>query len=299
VIAGGTGWLGTHIRNKLHSFNPSIQVVTISRYPTPGGITWDDVDKHGLPEDTNVVINVTGRNIFERRWTSAFKKELIDSRVEPAKKLVCAINKAEKQNNSQLKVLISASGSAYPPSLTKEYTEYNGEYGDDFGGILCKEMEKAIKLPETSKVRTVICRIGIVFGRGAGGGLPWILPQFRLGLGGTAGSGNQIVPWIHVDDLSNIILEVIQNQNITGILHCTSPEWVTNKQLAETLSKILGKPAILHVPELLVQAALGERSYLVLQGKKVMPKRLVEEFNFLFKFSHLEDALIDLLRSKL
>jgi hypothetical protein len=294
LIAGGTGWLGKQIRARIGQINSQIQVVSISRTPGPNIITWDDIKSKGIPSDADAVVNVTGRNIFEKRWTDEFKKELIDSRVNPVRTMVDAITKAEAKGECNVKVMLTASGSAYPPSETKSYTE-DDEYGNDFGGIICKEVEKAATFPSNSKVRSVYMRIGVVLGDEKGGGLPWLIPMYKWGLGGRLGNGKQYFPWIHVDDLMNVVVELLQNDKYKGPVNIVAPDIVTNQQMSDTLASVLRRPAFFWKPAFIVSSIFGERSYLILGGKKVVPKKLLE-FNYDFQYKEIRPALEDLVK---
>jgi uncharacterized protein len=130
---------------------------------------------------------------------------------------------------------------------------------------------------------------------GSGGGaLGQMLPMFKKGLGGRLGSGKQWFSWIHQADLVRAILHCLEDKNLSGPVNCTSPQPVTNQELTKTLAKVLGKPAFLPAPGLAVKLMLGEFGSVLLEGQRVLPKKL-KQAGFKFQFAGLEQALKDLL----
>lgn len=71
-------------------------------------------------------------------------------------------------------------------------------------------------------------------GRG-GGMIQSIYLPFKLGLGGPMGSGQQIMPWIHIDDLCGIIKHSIECQTVNGVLNAVAPEIVTNGEFSKVI----------------------------------------------------------------
>ncbi|MER2000801.1 MAG: TIGR01777 family oxidoreductase, partial [Lysinibacillus sp.] len=181
----------------------------------------------------------------------------------------------------------------YPISTTNIYTEQSTEEATDFLGTVVKAWEVHASQIANLGIRTCYTRFGVVLGDGEGA-LPMMLLPYKLFAGGTIGSGEQWLSWIHVDDLVRAILHVIEHEQMEGIINFTSP----NPKRMRTFGKIIGdvtkRPHWLPVPSFALQLVLGEKSTLVLDGQYVIPEKLLAS-NFKFKYASLSDALSDLL----
>jgi hypothetical protein len=139
----------------------------------------------------------------------------------------------------------------------------------------------------------VLTRTGVVLSADSGA-LGQMLGPFRLGLGGPVAGGRQYVSWIHIDDVVGGLLESLDVQSLRGAVNLTSPTPVTNRELSKTLGRVLGRPAVLPVPKLALQAMFGEMSTVVTTGHRVIPTRLLEA-GYRFRQPDLEPALRELL----
>ena len=101
-----------------------------------------------------------------------------------------------------------------------------------------------------------IVRTGLPLDRD-GGALGKMLLPFKLCLGATLGSGDQFMPWIHVDDWTAMVSWLIQNDRAAGAFNATAPAPVTNRTFTRTLGRVLHRPAVLHAPAFVLHAALG------------------------------------------
>ncbi|CAH1968281.1 unnamed protein product [Acanthoscelides obtectus] len=230
LIGGGTGFIGSALRNVLKSKGYGVTV--ISRMPGPSRISWNELNHKGLPKDTTAVVNLAGQNVmdFTRRWTAGFKQNVYNSRVNTTATLAKLISEAVEKPS----VFVTISGvGAYKPDPQKEYTEESpcGEF--DFFSKLCKDWEKAAELncDAKQKCRVVTIRSGVVLGR-EGGMIKQLYLPFYLGLGGPIGTGNQYMPWIHIDDLTSLIVYAIENPKVEGVLNGVAPVPCTNKEFS-------------------------------------------------------------------
>ncbi|RMG08464.1 MAG: DUF1731 domain-containing protein [Acidobacteria bacterium] len=97
--------------------------------------------------------------------------------------------------------------------------------------------------------------------------------------------------WIALDDLTEIIKFSLENDTLEGPVNCTAPNPVTNKEFTITLGKVLNRPTFIPLPSLLIKCIFGEMGEaLLLQGNKVVPKKLLEK-GFKFRYPDLEIAL--------
>ena len=230
------------------------------------------------------IVNLAGEPIADKRWNEEQKLEIKNSRINTTSLLMGTL----KRLRITPKVIINASAIGfYGTSITNEYNE-NSSNGNDFLADLCKSWEyEANKKP--SFTRLVILRIGIVLGSD-GGALGKMLPIFKLGLGGPIGKGDQWMSWIHRTDLCNLIMTALINKKYSGIYNAVAPDPVTMKSFSELLAKFLKRPNLIPVPGLSLKIFLGEGAKLVLEGQKVISKRINSKL-FKFKYPLLSQAL--------
>ncbi len=310
IIGGGSGFIGTALRRVLE--HRSDRVTLISRSPGPGRITWQDLADRGLPA-CDAVVNFAGKHILDlrRRWDDAYRDEVIRSRVETTKTLVEAINRSP----SPPEVFVSTAGKCFygtkelaPGEAHPELDETSAPMGADFPAELVAQWERAAEGIDTTKVRHVKLRIGVVIasmertslltrlwqiGR-TRGFLPIIRLPFCLGAGAVIGKGTQMLPWIHIDDMVGILLHVLDDSRTQGHYNAVSPGIVTNREFIEVFARRLRRPIVWSVPEWLIRRVVGdERASILLRGQFVRPKRTLES-GYRFRFARLEDALTDL-----
>lgn len=238
-------------------------------------ITWTDLDRQGLPEGTSAVVNLAGQNVLDptRRWTPGFKQNVWNSRINSTSSIVKAI----KASTVKPDVFVNISGvSHYKPNDKKIYTEDDAGEDYDFMSKLCMEWEKAATISSDAGVRNVKIRTGVVLGR-EGGMIASLYVPFFMGAGGPVASGKQPLPWIHIDDLCHLIKYSIENPKIEGVLNGVAPQIITNGEFASNFAKALWRPALIPLPEFVVDTLFSkERSVLLTTGAKIKPKRTLE-----------------------
>lgn len=296
LIAGATGLVGSQLTALLNS--TGYDVITLSRnvkkrskYKSflwdPSSGTIDETSLNGV----DYIINLSGTNIMEKRWSNQRKAEIITSRTKSTKLLI----KAVKKNNIKLKAFISASAIGFYGSQTLEkiFKESDPAHSD-FLGETCRLWESSSNDLKDLNIRIVHLRIGIVLAK-KGGALEQMVKPISLGLGSALGNGKQYMPWIHIDDLCKMFSNAIENPKIEGPYNAVAPESVTNdnftKQIAETLKKTFWLP---NVPAFVLKLFMGEKSTLVLYGSRVSSSKIIST-GFRFKYSTLREALDDLL----
>lgn len=299
LITGGTGFVGTHLSREL--LRQGHEVLVISRSPGRTGhlpegvnlITGDPAKPGAWQEQAaqcDGVINLAGASIFTY-WTGRAKQIIYDSRILTTRRLVEAL----ATRSGQRTVLINASAVGYyGPRDDDLLVEEDGPPGSDFLARLARDWEAEAKRAADYGVRVVLCRFGIVLGK-QGGALAKMLPAFRKWLGSPLGSGKQWFPWIHEQDLADIMLFALQQEHLEGPFNCVAPYSVRNRELTETLARTLNRSVVLPpVPALLLRAILGEFGGVLLTGQRVFPRRLLSE-GFQFRFPTLQEALTDLI----
>lgn len=304
VITGATGMIGRRIVNELCKQGAYVKIITankakanllfknlltveafsVSEYFNPKKLS-------GIIEDTDAIINLAGANVGEKRWSDKFKNELYESRINITKSIVESIKLCNKKPGC----LINASGvGIYGFSGDEIITEDSG-FGNDFLAKLCIDWEEEARKADNYNVRVVIIRTGIVLDKNDGA-LKKLITPFKFFLGGHQGTGKQWFSWIHIDDIVNFYIFALENNNLTGALNGTSPNPVTNGDLAEAIGNILHRPGIFHVPGFMLKLAVGEFAENLLTGQRVYPEKAIES-GFEFKFPLLKTALENILRN--
>ncbi|KAM8711466.1 hypothetical protein ACLKA7_000586 [Drosophila subpalustris] len=287
LIGGGTGFIGSHLAK--HLIKNGYEVTVVSRMPGVKRITWHEIEKNGIPNSVNSVVNATGQNVLDpsRRWTAGFQQNVWNSRVNSSRTLANAI-----KASPQVVSFVNLCGvSLYRPSATKVYTEEDKGEAYDYMSRLSIAWEEAARGDDTSErdCKSAIVRTGAVVGRN-GGLIKGIWLPFKLGLGGPMGSGEQIMPWIHMHDLCRLIQHIIEKRE-TGVFNGVAPEIVSNKVFSQIFAASLNRPCLFNVPAFVVKAIFGEeRAALVLDGAKIQPKRTLSS-GFQFKYPSVKSAV--------
>ena len=294
-ITGGTGFLGAALTENLLGQGHSVTILSRSSRnrdlrlglaytegnPTKRGSWQQEVARH------DVVINLAGASIF-RTWNARNKEAIRNSRVLTTRHLVEAIRQTGKKIT-----LLSGSAVGYYGFRDDDELDENSPPGDDFLAQVVQDWEAEAKRAEEFNARVVLCRIGVILGRD-GGALSKMLDVFKWGLGSPLGSGKQWFSWISLQDLVNIFLYLMEHENISGPVNCTSPHPVTNREMTRALGHALHRPTFLPpIPEFLIRGVLGEFSAVFIKGQKVIPRKLLEN-NFIFRFPEIREAFAHL-----
>jgi uncharacterized protein (TIGR01777 family) len=297
-VTGGTGLIGVRLIRKLRERGDEVvllsrkpdawqrvgpDVATVAGDPTQPG-AWQD-----RLAECDGAINLAGAGIFDRRWTAAYKAEVRDSRVRSTENVAAALARQPVRADGSPKVLVNGSAIGYyGPHGDEELTEASPP-GDDFMAKVCVEWEAAARPAEAAGVRVALVRTGIVLDA-AGGALKALLPPFKLGAGGTVGSGKQYMSWIHHADCVGIFLLALDHPDATGPVNNTAPQPVTNKEFSKALGRALGRPAFVPTPGFGLRLLLGEVAGVITTGQRVLPRRALE-LGYPFQYPDIDAAL--------
>lgn len=288
AIAGGSGFLGQKLVKRLEGDGQAVTILT-RRPARANDVQWNPDGSAGtLPrhlDGADAVVNLAGESIADKRWTLARKAALRNSRILATRTLVRAVAQCARPPQ----MFISASGVGYYGPRGDEPISESATAGSDFLARLCVEWEQEARFVESPATRLAIVRTGVVLA-GDGGALAKMLLPFKLGLGATLGSGDQFMPWTHVDDWTALVAWLLQNDRAAGAFNAAAPAPVTNRTFTRTLGRVLRRPAVLHAPAFVLQAALGEMSAVLLNGQRVLPAH-AEQLGFRFTHRTLEAAL--------
>jgi hypothetical protein len=235
--------------------------------------------------DVTAVFNLAGEPVAGGRWTEERKRRIRDSRVLGTRNLVAGLAAQEHRP----KVLVSASAVGYYGDRGDQIIEESSPPGRDFLADVCREWEQEALAAEQLGIRVVCVRTGLVLAA-AGGALAKMLPPFRLGMGGRIGSGEQWMPWIHIDDVVGILLHASQDERVRGAINAVSPTPATNAEFTRELGRALHRPALLSIPRAALRLMFGEMSYVLTASQRTLPTA-VERTGYTFEYPDLAPAL--------
>jgi len=296
LIAGGSGQIGIYLSKILIEKGYRVSILSRRKiyFERMQTYLWDvekgEIDTEAV-ETADYIINLSGANIGAKRWSLKRKNEILNSRVNSTKLLF----KKVRELNKHLDAFITSSAVGYYGTKTSDkiFTE-DDISGTDFLGSVCNKWEKASYPFAEFGVRTVQIRTGVVFNKGAGALSKMMLPV-KMFIGSPLGSGNQFVPWIHIEDLCNIYIKAIEDSRMVGAYNATAPEHVTNKELTTEIANHLNKPLFLpKVPASVLNLLMGEMSIIALEGSRVSSEK-ISKLNFNFLYPDVESALENLI----
>jgi len=299
VISGATGFVGRAVAQAL--VGRGDHVVALTRDLGRARLTlqqpielvrWDvSQGAEGLTcvDGADAVVNLVGEQAVGQRWTAAVKREIEESRVRGTALLAEAVERAVKKPA----VLVSASGVGHYGALGADPVDETAPPGSDFLAQVTVEWEAAARKAESSGVRVVLLRLGIVLGRG-GGALVEMVKPFKLFVGGPIGSGKQMVSWVHLADVVGIVLRALDDEALRGPVNVATPNAVPNAELAREIGRVLGRPSAVAVPELALRIRFGEGADPLVIGQWVFPRAL-ERAGYHFQYPDLHDALVEAL----
>lgn len=301
LVTGGTGFIGVPLVKALLREGHDVTVLTRDRagaarrfeHASDGKISF--VESLGALDPSaplDAVVNLAGEPLAGRRWSKAQQERLFASRVDLTERLVQFL--AEMPEDARPAVLVSGSaigwyGAALPSDDVTEASP--AAETSSLSHRLCASWEEAALGAESLGIRVALPRIGIVLGR-EGGALSQMLTPFEFGLGGPMGSGKQMMPWIHKDDLLRVLAECVNDEQLSGPVNAVAPNPVSNEVLTKTLGSVMRRPTFMRVPEFSLKLLFGAdlAHELLLTGQRVVPTRL-NEHGFQFSYPDLEPAL--------
>ncbi|MFI7634870.1 TIGR01777 family oxidoreductase [Nonomuraea sp. NPDC049400] len=290
IVTGSSGLLGSALVRALRDEGREV-VRLVRREPRAADEAYwqpsrQEIDQAAL-EGAQAVVHLAGASIGGRRWSEAYKRELLDSRVQSTKVLVDAIAGL----SGKPEVLMSASGVDFYGDTGDRVIDESQGKGTGFLSDMCEQWEGEARRAGEAGVRTVLMRSGLVLSR-EGGMLERVVPIFRIGLGAPLGSGKQYWSWISVDDWVGAAVHVLKNRDITGPVNFTSPSPVTNAEFTRALGKALRKGTMpIPVPAFALSAGLGEFAReALLPSHRLQPKKLLDT-GYGFAHTRLDEAL--------
>lgn len=308
LITGATGFIGKYYINNIlntqsnqiaeNTYAPKIpnQIFVLTRNRDKANKIFNNKSiiaitnlQEIIDKKIDIIINLAGEPIADKRWSDKQKLILLKSRIDTTSQIIEFI----KLNKNRPEIFISASAIGFFGSHQDELLFEESPFHDEFTHFLCKEWEEQANKARDFGVTTCITRFGIVLGKN-GGALKKMLPSFKMGLGGKISSGKQFMSWIHIQDVTNAINFLI-SKNMSGTFNLTSPNPERNINFTIKLADELGRPHFFSVPELMIKLIFSEMGEALLsRGCRVYPKKLIDN-GFKFKYEKLEDALYEII----
>jgi uncharacterized protein (TIGR01777 family) len=294
LITGGTGLIGRQLCRILQA--EGHQLTVLSRRPetvaAKCGVAVQamaSLAEYSAEHSFDAVINLAGEPIADQAWNEKRKKALRDSRVALTRELVERIAAAKYKPA----VLLSASAIGFYADCGDIAQDESAPAGDNFPAKLCVEWEMAALAAEKLGVRVCLLRSGLVLSRD-GGLLERMVPPFKLGMGARIGNGRQWMSWIHIDDHLAMLIKLLHDENASGPYNLTAPNPVTNAEFTATLAETLHRSTRFAAPAALIKLTMGERACLLLEGQRILPRRMKEN-GYQFAFETLDRALKNIL----
>lgn len=298
LIAGGSGLVGTSLTRRLKAKGYKVAFLGRKSRKRVKGVekyTWDIHTGYIDPAafaGTEVVINLSGAGVADKRWNSTRKKEIYNSRIDGTRLLNDGISKY----GHEVKTVVSASAIGYYGERDDEILFEESYAGSDFLANTCKDWEteaEAIKSHNPS-IRLCVLRIGLVLSN-RGGYFQKIKTPVKWGLGAPPSPGSQYQSWIHMDDLCNSIIYMLEHNEISGIFNAVAPEPVTADRMIAGIAERLRKPYFLPpVPYWLMKLMFGEMAQTISASQYVNCEKL-QQTGFRFKYAELNTALNNLI----
>lgn len=287
LVTGASGLIGKNLIRQALREGHEVRALVRSpekfkMLPSENVFRWshDTLPPLEALEGVDVIFHLAGEGIADQRWTEERKKSLSDSRILGTRNLVEAL--AQLPDQRRPKALVSGSAIGFYGYSPEGEVDENSPAGTDFLAELCLNWEKEAARAKNLGVRVVHARTGIVFSR-EGGALPK-MPSLPIA------SGKAWMSWIHIQDMIRALLFAAQHQDFEGVMNCTTPNWVSNRELSRSLARIRGVPHLGFVPKLALLMVLGEATEALLASLRVYPRRLLEA-GFHFEYPDLEMAL--------
>ena len=290
-IVGGTGFVGSHLCAALLDGGHTITALgtrpqwSKAQHPRLDYLSADTTQPGAWQQElttADAVVNLAGKTIF-KRWNESYKQQIYDSRILTTRHIVDALPADSPC------VLCSTSAVGYYGDRQDEILTETAAPGEGFMADIAKDWEKEAFRAEKKGIRVAAMRFGIVLGSD-GGAMAQMLPAFRMFVGGPLGDGRQWFPWIHIQDLLAAVSYLLETSSLRGPFNFSAPKPVRNKELAETLGRLLGRPSFLPAPRAMLRLALGEVGSVLVESQRALPQNLLDS-GFKFQFAEIEPAL--------
>jgi len=304
VIPGGSGQVGRILARWFHAKGHKITVLTRNPTPEPWRIVpWDGKSRGAWIseiEGSDVCINLAGRSV-NCRYGPRNRREIYESRINTTLLLNDVLAAVRKPPGVWLN---ASTATIYRHALDRAMDEDTGEPGGNEPGApdtwnfsisVAKGWEQAFFSRAIPGVRKVAIRSAITMSPDRGGAFDVLLGLVRAGVGGTQGTGDQFVSWVHDFDFARAVEFLISSQ-LSGVVNIASPNPVPNREFMRALREAWGARVGLPLSKWMIELGAFVRrteSELILKSRRVIPGRL-SDAGFRFEFDQWPAAARDL-----
>jgi hypothetical protein len=304
LISGGTGLIGSHLTHHLIERGFEIIVLSRSKNLVSGNAKisysyWSVKDKiidSGVVRKSDYIIHLAGAGVMDKKWTSEYKKLIVDSRTKSANLIINCL----QEGQHHVKTFVSATAIGWygedgkTPQRKEGFIETDLP-SKDFLGETCVLWEASTEPVTALGIRLVKLRTGIVLSN-EGGAFKEYRRPLNFGVAPILGNGKQVVSWIHIDDLCRMYAEAIENGYLHGSYNAVSPKPVTQKDLILTLGQKMRNKFFIpvYVPAFILKLIFGKRSIEILKSATVSDKK-IKATGFTFLYPSIDSAIDELI----
>jgi uncharacterized protein (TIGR01777 family) len=293
-ITGGAGFVGKRLTTLLLSLGYEVVVFTRNNTltNTHKGLTFAHWDPNHEQCDTDAlrrldaIVHLAGAGIADKRWTKERKKEIVHSRVHGTGFLASQLS----NHAPDCKTFVAASAIGYYGPDLNMNAPFN-ESDPPATGFICDTCVKwEAAAQKAAHMRTVILRIGIVLGKESGA-FPRLAQPLSSGIMPILGTGNQVVSWIAVDDLTRLMVAALENEELSGVYNAVAPNPVSHLQLMQAIAKAKGGLKIpVPAPSFILKLILGEMADEILKSCTVSAQKTLST-GFTFTYPEIKSAV--------
>jgi uncharacterized protein (TIGR01777 family) len=291
LVTGGTGFIGSALVERLRSLGHDVTILTRGdRSDRPGVTHINSLDALGDDAAVDAVVNLAGASLAARRWSRAYKEEIVSSRLDTTAALLRLIERLERKPA----VLVSASAIGYYGHHGDEVLTEEGAVNPGFSQDLCARWEGLAQRAGELGVRVCLARFGVVLDRG-GGAMEQMAQSLKFGVASWLGNGRQWLSWVHRQDVVDALLLLLERDDLSGPFNVTAPGAVTGRDFGQAMKRHHWAFIAAPVPAAAMRLMLGEMAdEILLNGQRVAPARL-QAAGFAFRYPDVDGALESIL----
>lgn len=288
AVTGASGLIGSALVPHLRARGDEVVRLVRRAATAPDEVSWDPaagtVDIDALA-GTDAVVHLAGAGVGDQRWTDAYKKKILDSRVASTHTIVRAMIELDPKPRA----FVAGSAIGWYGDTGDRKVDESDPAGSGFLADVVRAWEAAASPAADAGIRVTHARTGLVVAK-EGGAWARLFPIFRLGLGGKLGSGRQYWSWISLRDEVAALTFLLDNQAMSGPVNLTGPHPATNAEVTAAMGRVLGRPTLFPVPAFALKTALGEFSTEILGSARVLPA-VLESAGFVWQDPTVESAI--------
>ncbi len=291
-ILGASGFIGKHLIRRLRTRGHKAVVFTRpGGGRPPGSVSTRPVPAGGPPDlrGLDAVVNLAGESILGW-WTKAKKRRVTDSRVDTTNRLVAGFQALPPGKTPR--VLVNASAVGFYGDRADETLDETKLAGSGFLSEVCLQWEHSAQKAEALGVRVARTRFGVVLGKD-GGSFALQHKLFGAGLGGRLGDGKQWMSPVHIEDVTGLIVFLLERDGMAGAFNAVCPEPIRNDEYTAAFGRALHRPAVVLAPAFALRTLLGEASHIVLDSVRAVPARALDA-GYVFRYPTTDAILADL-----